>query len=159
LIRFEMVPATEAHARELALTMRMEDAREVMASAGWTPLQALLESLKVSDSPKTLLVDGSPAAIWGVMPVDLVNGVGAIWLLTGDAVNRWPMAFLRRCRAEVRRLHERWPVLVNAIDARYETACRWAFWLGFDVEDPAPMPGAVTDLPFRRIELRGIHHV
>jgi hypothetical protein len=162
--KVEIVPATEAHAHELAPSLRPADAAEVKASGGFEPLDALLASLGVSEVASTLLIDGKVAAIFGVAPAHFdvegegVRDVGVVWLLGGTALFEAPLSFLRRCRPVVREFLERYPLLMNAIDARYEKALRWAKWLGFQVMEPVPF--GFEGRPFCFISLgRGDCHV
>lgn len=155
----QLLPATPAMAEELARTMRPEDAAEVFASSGKGPHAALVDSIERSDGALALLFDGEVAAMWGVAPVPgtaptLLGGplVGVVWLLTGAAVSRRRNTFLRLCRPAVRGLLRRYPVLVNAIDARYQVAVRWARWLGFRVDEPVPF--GFEGRPFHFISLR-----
>lgn len=152
----DLQPATEAHARALAPLMRPEDAAEVKASGGYEPLAALLDAVSMSERPLALLFDGEVAAIWGVVPLPAPTFLGesrtaVVWLLTGAAVERHPLAFLKLCRPALRMLLDRYPTLINAIDERYTVAVRWAKWLGFDVW-PA-LPFGVDGLPFHFITI------
>jgi hypothetical protein len=134
-----IVPATGAHARELAPRMRASDAAEVLASGGYTPYEALNDALLQSDMAYTALFDGQVACMWGVTPVRrsaLVGRIGAAWLLTSDLVERYPRAFWRGCKVELERLFESYDLLVNAIDCRHEQAIRWSKRLGFRLEEP-----------------------
>lgn len=143
---------TEADAFELYATMRKEDVAELRAT-GLSPLGGLLDSVRQSDQPMAVVVGESVAAMFGVAPVDILSGVGAVWMLSGYAVDMAsPLVFLRRCRAELEQLLARWPKLINAIDARYVRSVRWARWLGFDVSEP--FPHGIAGVPFHFIEAR-----
>lgn len=159
--KVELVPATEAHARELAQRMRKEDREEILASGGFTPLGALLDALRHSELAGTALYAGEVAAMYGCVPTPtgtLLGGrVGVAWLLTGEAVNRHPRVFLRQCRQAISEMLEHYDIIVNAIDARYTKALRWAKWLGFEV--CAPEPFGLGGMPFQRIIIRRAAHV
>ena len=146
-------PATAEDAVELAKTMRPEDAAEVYASGGFDPATAVLESFRLSVNPQVALIDGELAAMWGVAPINLATGFGVVWMLTGAAVWKAPLLFLRASKREVERLASHWNCLVNAIDARYERAVRWAKWLGLKVD--APRPFGFLGLPFHHIQIGG----
>lgn len=133
------------HAAALAPLMRAEDTAEVLASGGFSPFQALRSSMRHSKVCRTALVAGEVAAIFGAM-ADPEPGVGIVWMLTGQAVTKHPRAFLRACRPALAELHKDFPILWNAIDARYEAAIRWARWLGGEVLQPTPF--GVSGLPF-----------
>lgn len=139
--RVEIVPATPELAREMAPRMRPAEVAEVAAAEGFTPEQALLESLARSEEAWAALFDGQVACMWGVVVLrrTAVGGHhGGAWLLTTDLVERHPKAFWRGCRAEVGRLLSRYASLTNAIDTRHAKAVRWALRLGFPLEAPAP---------------------
>lgn len=150
-----VVPATRELAELLAPTMRAEDAAEVLASGGFAPLEALFEGLSRSEVAQALLLEGEVAAIWGVVPLPrrslLGPQAGIVWLLTGTAVERHQLAFLRLSRPAVAALLTRYALLTNCVDCRYAVALRWAAWLGFTLSPPAPFGAA--GLPFQRITL------
>jgi hypothetical protein len=144
-----IVPATPELARLMAPRMRPADVAEVRAAAGYTPLEALLDSIENSEVSACALFDGEPACIWGVAALrsSVTQGrMGAVWMLTADPVERHPRAFWRGCRRELRRLFEFYDVLINAIDGRNEQALRWGARLGFRLDQPSPY--GVEGLPF-----------
>lgn len=147
--------ATEAHARELAPRIRREDALEVLASSRQSPLEALLEGLEVSAPAYAVRFDGELGLLGGVAPGR--PGVGHPWMLTSDLVERHRVAFVQVVRDCLDAWLERFPVLENAVDARYERALRWARRAGFQVDPPAPF--GAEGLPFCRITLRRLPHV
>lgn len=147
-----LVPVSPSHVAAVAHSMRQADIDEVLASCGHEPLRALWESIRISEASWTLMLDGQPAAILGTVPCP---GGAIVWMLTSTLVERHPIAFLRLSRYVVEALLARYGALVNAIDARYETAIRWAKWLGFTVYPPEPF--GVAGLPFCRIEIGGAH--
>lgn len=149
MTRLSVVPATEEHARQLALTMRQEDIEEVRASHALEPLEALLTGLSASEHTSAILDGDMVVAVFGVANVESFD---TVWLLTGERVYRAPLSFIRVCQRELKRLLEQWPVLVNGIDARYSRALRWAQWLGFEVF-PA-IPYGVAGQPFHPIRIR-----
>lgn len=146
-----VIPSVEAHAHALAPEMRAADATEVMAGEERTPLEALLVALARSDRPRTALINGEVAAMWGVAPVE--DTVGVVWMLTGKPVDVEPYLFMRRCKEELRNLFEDgWETLVQAIDARHAKAVRWARWMGFEVLEPVPF--GTQGLPFHPVRMR-----
>jgi hypothetical protein len=74
-----------------------------------------------------------------------------MWFITGQKFIERPRAFARPARAVMAQLLERYPILVNYIDARYEAAVRWAKWLGFRVGEPVPYGPA--GMPFHPARL------
>jgi hypothetical protein len=152
--RYQLLPATEAHAAALAATIRPDDAAEVEATVGpgVSPLDGLLQSLRGTFAARgglarTLVVDGEVAAIWGVRPlVELQHDTGVVWMLTGKVVDRVPRLFAGLSLCEVGRLLQLYRVLLNHIDCRYIRALRWAAWTGAELH--APRPWGAMALPF-----------
>ncbi|KAF0146559.1 MAG: hypothetical protein FD153_100, partial [Rhodospirillaceae bacterium] len=94
----EIVPAVASHISIFAPHIREADRAEVWASGHFTPEEALRRSLALSTHAWTIFIEGDPLAMWGVAPLNLLAGVGAPWLLSTDAVDRYPRTFLRHCR-------------------------------------------------------------
>lgn len=159
-MRVEIVAATAAHAEALAPRMRPAEVAEVVAAGGYSPLEALLESLQHSGVAFAALFDGEVACMWGVAHVRrsvTAGRVGAVWLLTSDLVEKHPKAFWRGCKAEILRLFGDYDVLFNAIDARHEKALRWAWRLGFPLEEPAPFGVEGRKFSFFRVRKEDLH--
>lgn len=130
--------------------MRAADAAEVYASDGLRPAQALRRSMKGSDFSRTLLIEGEPAAMFGVR---VIEGVGFPWALTTETAERFPLAFWRASQHVVREIVDRYRFLSQCIDARHVMALRWAGRLGFRV-DKQPHECGKFGLPFHMITLR-----
>lgn len=152
-----LVPATEAHARELAPRLREEDAAEILASGGFTPLEALLDALAISTEAYAVSMRGELALMFGIVPGSFLSGEVYPWALTSAVVERFPRAFLRGSREVVGCWLERYPLLVQEVDARYRAALRWARAIGFDVAPAAPF--GLAGRPFHRITARRAVHV
>lgn len=151
MVRYEILPATEAHARELARTMRPADVAEVDASTGVSPLEALLASLVVSRDPMTGLADGRVVCMFGVSTPVVLSTHGYIWLLSSVEVDAHSRAFLRMSHAYVQRARLYYDQLENWVDARHVVAIRWLRWLGFTLYPAEPF--GVRGLPFHRFDL------
>lgn len=134
-----IVPGKLLHCMRLGDSLRAEDRAELEALGRPDPHYALVECLQASDVVFAAVVEGEVAAMFGCSPVtEAPTGVGCVWFLTGSAFAAHPRAFVRIARSVMKQLLERYPVLVNFIDARYSAAVRWAKWLGFDVKAPVP---------------------
>lgn len=155
MAEFRIEPATVAHAVELAPRLRPADAAEVLASGGYAPLEALLESIKASDGAWAAYFAGELGCLFGVSAGPFLSFRAYPWLLTSDVVARYPKTFLRACREVLAGWADRFGMLEQAIDARYTVALRWAARVGFEVAPPAPF--GVAGLPFCRITLRRSH--
>jgi hypothetical protein len=133
--------ATLEHALALARVMRAADKAEARA-LDLQPLEALLEALDKSEVAFAVSFNGELAALFGVAPFEphtqAPPSTAVVWMLSGEAVDRYPKAFARASRAVMPKLLEHYELLVNVIDARYTRALRWARWLGFDVREARP---------------------
>ncbi|WP_208539341.1 hypothetical protein [Algihabitans albus] len=134
----EIRAARLSDAAELAPRLRPADRREVMASHGHRPLQALIQSLRHSDLAWAGLIDGEVLALWGAGTTALLGRQGAPWLLAGRGLERHKRSFLRLSRENLARLQARYDYLENWVDARNTRSIRWLRWLGFTLEPAAP---------------------
>lgn len=128
MIRVE--PATQEHADIMAPLMSAQDRAEIEA-AGFTPRDALRYSMEGSVVADTALIDGVPAAMWGICPRSIVGERALLWMLGTPAVQRNAKALLVLSRYFADWAQERYPVLECLIDSRHDKALRWVKWLGF----------------------------
>lgn len=122
----------------VAAHMRAADVAEVQA-LGHSPIQALQTSARISSDTVVAVVDGMPAAVFGVTPVSLLGGEGCPWMLGTDAVPLRRRAVMRISRAYIRSMLQVYPVLSNHVHARNTTAVQWLAHIGFEIKPPVPM--------------------
>ncbi len=151
----DFLPAKPAHAEALAASLRAADAAEVLASDGLDPLSALTFSLALSSESYAGLIEGEVVALFGVRRPSLVSRRGIPWLLTGDAVERHPLAFVKASRGVLACWRQDYAALGNWVDARHAKALRWLAWLGFTIHPARPY--GVAGLPFHPFEMEGFH--
>lgn len=149
-VDIQIVPARATHVRTIARRMRQADRDEVFAAAGKAPAEALVFSLRKSSSAWTGLINGRPEVMWGVGDINILNGIGAPWLLGTDAVEIHYRAFLRYSIDWRNQLLGQYSVLRNFVDDRNHVSKRWLEWMGFRLSDPVVMNGH----SFRLFELR-----
>lgn len=148
---WHIAEATEDHARWIAPRMTAADAAEILAGSRRSPLEGLLQSLRLSLKSWTWLVDGEPACMYGVVAPVLVGRLGSPWMLSTPLVKKHTFAFLRNYRSQINEMLGMYPVLVNFVDARHTVCIRWLKWTGFRVGDPEPF--GPDGAPFCRFEL------
>ena len=165
MVAAEILVAEEAHVLDVAARMRPADRQEVLASAGFTPEQALRESMAVSVFARVLVLGGEVAGMFGVAadvvqaPGGLVrvrdgpNGIGPAvpWAMTTVVVDRHPIEFWLASKRILAALRGPFPVLVQRVDARYGAALRWLARLGFTIGPPEPW--GRYGLPFHLVTL------
>jgi hypothetical protein len=122
-------PSTVEDAQYVAAHMRPADVEE-LAAAGRDPLDALLDGIIASDFVRTVVVDGKPAAVYGVAAYG-IPGVGCPWMLTTADILKISMTFRRHCRTVVQHMNQLYPLLINYVDDRNGVAKAWLHWCGF----------------------------
>src|ERR1035437_793374 len=136
MVAAELLLADDSHVPLIAARMRAADKNEVLASAGFTPEQALRESMAMSVLVRVLVLGGEVAGMFGVVVTP--NGPSIPWAMTTDAVDRHPLEFWMASKRILAALLVPFPVLVQRVDARYTAAVRWLSRLGFTVAPAGP---------------------
>ncbi|WP_370677534.1 hypothetical protein [Pleomorphomonas sp. PLEO] len=149
-VSVEFVPARGKHCRSIGRHMRAADAAECRAMGVFSPIGALRYSMRNSDAT-TALFDGRPAAMFGTRSLNVLAGVGCVWLLGTDDLLIHRKAFLRASVRGRHKLFERYSVLRNVVSTHNEASVRWLTWLGAEF---APDTIDVRGVPFVLFELR-----
>ena len=129
-------------AARMAPNLRTADLRELQACCGpdVSPQEVLEAGIKTSKDPRTLEVDGEPAAIFGVVDAkEEEPSVCIVWLLGTNKIKDVRSYFLRNCKDVLENIGEPYEVLTNFVDARNTVHVKWLRWMGFtlfrEVED------------------------
>lgn len=146
----EVVQARAVHARSIARRMREADRVEVRLASGKTPFEALAFSLRKSDVAFVALKDGRPEVMFGVGAINVIAGIGAIWLLGTDEIDRNVVRFLRSSVEWRNRLLSRYPILRNFVHDENVVTKRWLEWLGAEFTGSHLFNG----YPFTMFEMR-----
>lgn len=144
-----VVPAQLRHVNTIARRMRAIDALECEAG-GRTPKQALRDGCLFSDKAWTALVDGRPEAMFGVLTISAVEGLGSPWMLGTDVVLRHARALLLHGPHYVDAMRDSIPRLRNLVSCDNGPAIRLLRKLGFTVGDVKVMRG---NMPFYQFEM------
>lgn len=140
--------AAPKHIPAIAAAMREVDRREVWASHGHTPEEALRTSLAASVLAWTCFVRGVPAFMWGVA-VDAEHcATGRPWLLGTDAINAVGRQFLKQSRAYIETMQEPFERLENIVHADNTLSLRWLRWCGFIIGRETVERGGERFFPF-----------
>lgn len=153
-------PGTEGHALELAPLLRRQDVEEVRDGWGHTPLEALVESVRLSERCVAMRLGGELGAMFGTTPVGDgapllgMRPLGCFWFLTGAACDRHKLALVRAAKRLVPLLHAASGCveLRNWMDARYTGALLLAQTVGFRVL--LTEPHGPAGLPFHLVSRR-----
>jgi hypothetical protein len=135
----QYLEATLQHAEAFAPLLRAGDVEEGRA-LGLEPREALVESVLNSSEAYAVTFNGELGAMFGVVPLrgTVLGTRGLVWILSGRAVDRYPLAFLKASRQVLDALRKHFDVLTNVVDARYEASLRWLRWLNCELGPPAP---------------------
>jgi len=134
--------AHPSHVARIANRIRAIDAAECRA-VGHTPKQALRSSLKASTFALTIMLDGQPVAMLGVVPYSVLEGIGSPWLLGTDDVLKGARQFLTVGPRVVTAMQREWPKLQNYVGAENRQALRVLKRLGFDVSPEVVLIGSM----------------
>ena len=124
------MPVEDWHVAVVAERMRQADRDEVLALSGLTPREALDQSLAQAGPRWCGLLDGEPAAIFGVVPVTALSGTGVAWLLGTPLLEKHWRTFAKASRPLADELLARYDVLMNVLHADNRIALRWLEWMG-----------------------------
>lgn len=153
--KFEIRTASRVHCTQLANKLRPSDKLEIYRASGLSCLEALLDSIRVSDDDLmwTALLHGHPVAMFGandISPENDPQSCGGIWMLASPAIYTNKLDFMRTCKKYLAVMHERYEFLTNFIDADNVPSMIWLPRLGF-------MP--VQNVPYGPQQLPFIQYV
>jgi hypothetical protein len=97
-------------------------------------------------------IDGELAAILGVAPIDMLNGLGSPWMLGTPVLDRHQRVLVRATPEYISRMLKAFPHLVNFVHAKNTTSVRWLRRLGFTLQEAVPF-GPLGE-PFHPFEMR-----
>lgn len=144
-----IVPARGKHCRSIGRRLRASDRLEVRRSGRLGPVAALRQSMANSDA-FTVLIDGRPEIMFGIGDLDVLAGVGGVWLLGTEAIGRNWRWFLRATAEGLPGLFTRHTVLRNVVDRDNAASLRWLAWLGAEFLGAVDIHGH----PFVLFEMR-----
>lgn len=145
----EIRTAREDDLYHIAPRMREADAVEVMASGGYTPLEALLVSHRSSLLRHVAHVDGCPEAAFGWAPHPMSRFVGVAWFLGTDEVLNHAFPMIREARKYVRMADALFHTQIAAVHAENTQSRKWLRILGFQDEGPLPVEFSRDGSEFR----------
>lgn len=138
--RLRYVPATLEHLLHVARHMRRVDVEEILAGSSRSPLEALLESQRVSEQTVAVLdADGRPVAVFGVAPSCRLTGKGTPWMLGTDELSRYWRELTVDARRILGIMLDIYPRLENWVHIKNVTSVRWLQFLGFVMDPPVTL--------------------
>jgi hypothetical protein len=122
----------------IAANMRQADVDEVWASNHHTPIDALINGLKVSDRSVVVIVDDEPCAMIGLVIRDILSGVGVPWLLSTDGALKNKRNFLIQVPSVIDEMLTVCPKLFNYVHIKNKISINWLRRIGFTIDKPLP---------------------
>ena len=129
---------------ELAAKMRQADVKEVLASNGATPLEALQRGFEAS-KPQSIIYKGELIGMFGCAHVD--DLIGSPWMLGSDKIPKIKKDLLTQSVEWVKEVNKQYPLLVNYVDAKNKVSIAWLNHIGFSFVQLIPKFG-VGGIPF-----------
>lgn len=113
------------------VVLRWEDEEECRAG-GFSPSEAVADSIRRSTEAYTVEWEGEVLAYWGVREDCIIGGRASVWMLSTPAMDRHPRWAARTSRYLVNELLEDHYYLSAFVDTEYTRSIRWLEWLGFE---------------------------
>jgi len=123
-------PDTE-NLKYLAANLRASDIEEIKAGSALEPFECLQKSVEISRESYVAVLEGRPCFIYGVQGEP---GNYSIWLLGTPEVGKYPLDFMDFCRAELKRLMEKYGKLFNVIPEKNKRTISWLKALGARID-------------------------
>lgn len=150
--KYRIIPASLDHMEPILADLRDSDRKEFSAMGTiWTLAHECRLTLQCSCEAHTVLVNEKPVMMFGVVPLNLVSGIGSPWLFGSKEMDNHSKKFIRYSRSFLQELLKRWPVLINSVDNDNIKTKRWLEWMGFNISNPVQF-GNGQFCPF---EIRG----
>lgn len=149
-IKFTRV--TQEHINYVSENMRKQDVDEVWASSRSTPLQALNESVAVSQFSVTVLIGEVPCCIAGLRYYDELSDYGSPWLLSSTDMIRHKRILLTESKLVLEEMLSIRSHLENYVHIGNTVSKRWLSYLGFTIAEEHEMG---TGEIFNRFYIRG----
>lgn len=132
--------------------LKDEDCREVYYSHGFTPDEAIKNSLDKSLVSFTVLIDDKPEIIFGINPVSVLGNTAIIWMLSSERISDINIRFARYCKRYVSWFFTFYPLLFNYVSVDNRKSKIWLTKLGAKFEEPKNY--GLHNKPFMRFEFK-----
>lgn len=134
----EFVPATPALMESIAENMREADRREVMASHGFTPIESLTASLKVSRYATVATSGGIPWAVFGLADYGILSNIGCPWMLGTNDVVKNGRDLMRHSPKVIYEMLNVYSTLQNYVHVENIVSVNWLQRIGFTLYPAIP---------------------
>lgn len=143
--------ATQDDVEFLIANVRPEDIEELNALDGSDVRSSLEETPNLIENSEVWEVEGKVVCLFGVTPVEELEGVGVIWMLATREFNKYSRLFPIRSKEVIADAIRRFDYIFNYVHTKNQKSVNWLRWLGFKMNDPEPI-GHTGEL-FTRFEM------
>lgn len=132
---YEFTVPTKEDAVYIAENLKQNNRQEVLAAIGDNCLSDIMRSMEASDMLGCFKHNGTPLAIYGVIPDTVMGGTGIAWLLfTAEAMNHKVVG--RYTKRGLRAIMAKYERVYNWVDTGNKDIIRWLKWLGAEFKGP-----------------------
>lgn len=143
---YDVVPSSVRHIKPLSISLRPA-ACATLRAFGADPRRALHQVLRQSSYSRTAILDGLPVAMWGAAGAMLSDSL-TVWAALGNDAVRFPLAIVRRARAELEKIGEHGTELRAMVATEDERAILFARTIGFAQSDEFEVPDGMLAMRF-----------
>lgn len=148
MVKISLHPVEATDIKYVADHMREDDKREVLASYGGGPLNALVKSVAASDYPLVARKGDVPVALIGCVSSGLLSTTGKPWLLGTDQVAKHAKSLCSLSREHINIWLDRYELLENYVDSRNHLHIKWLKHMGFEFGETIGV--GILKIPFHR---------
>lgn len=123
-------PTIKTDLEPLAAILREADKKEVRASSGKNPIEALTFCFEVSEECNSIIHNDKVIGMFGCSRIN--EDMGSPWLLGSDHIPEIKRAVLTVSKQWVEDKQKEYKILLNYIDKRNRYAFNWLKYLGFN---------------------------
>lgn len=132
----EFVAPTDELVKSIADDMRQADIDEVWASDHLSPIDALMNSWRMSECTTVATCKGEALVMFGLVKPTLLSDTGVIWMLGANKSLKYRREFLLKTPLVLDEMMTICPKLCNMVHSKHHESIRWLKWLGFTIEEP-----------------------
>lgn len=133
---YEFTIPTKEDAIYIAENLKQNNRQEVLAAIGDNCLSDILRGMEASDMLGCFKHNGTPLAIYGVIPDSIMGGTGIAWLLFSAEAMQHRRVVGRYTKRGLRAIMAKYERVYNWVDTGNEDIIKWLKWLGAKFKGP-----------------------
>lgn len=122
----------------IAEHLKTEDFREIVGASGVSPRKEIDFCVRYSVWSMVAVIDGKPAAVFGIRPVDPIHRVGVVFMLTTEDTLKHKILTGRETKRAMKAFLQNWNCLYNYCDEGNTLVLKWLKFLGAEIYPAEP---------------------